>query len=126
MDPVSLVVAALVAGAAAGVAGTASSVVSDAYAGLKNLVRGRIAARQIGAETVLDRATVSPPTWEAELVPVLTAAEVGQDEHVRAAAQQLLRLVDPSGWAAGKYVVDLRDAMGVQVGDHNTQHNTFS
>jgi hypothetical protein len=38
----------------------------------------------------------------------------------------LLALLDPTGTRAGKYMVDLRGAQGVQVGDHNTQTNTFS
>lgn len=42
-----------------------------------------------------------------------------------AAAQALLRLVDEAGARAGKYAVLVSDSQGVQVGDHNTQTNTF-
>jgi hypothetical protein len=48
------------------------------------------------------------------------------DRRVIEAAQRLMALVDEAGSKAGKYTVDLRGAQGVQVGDHNTQHNTFS
>jgi hypothetical protein len=126
MDPVSLVIAALMAGAGAGVTSAASSVVTDAYAGFKALLRRRIASRQAGAEAVVDRETADSRVWEAELVPVLEAAEVGRDEQLMAAAQQVLALVDPAGASAGKYLIDLREAKGVQVGDHNVQHNQFS
>lgn len=125
MEPVSLVVAALVAGATAGVTDTASTAVSDAYQGLKRLVSGLLSIRRAGAETVLDREDAPPEVWEAELVPVLTTTGVGRDEQVIAAARALLALTDPSGSAAGRYTVDLRGAHGVQVGDGNVQHNTF-
>jgi hypothetical protein len=53
MDPVSLVVAALAAGAASGVGETASDAVRDAYAGLKELVRARLRGAGPGAEVVV-------------------------------------------------------------------------
>jgi hypothetical protein len=42
MDPITLIVTALVAGAALGVQDTASEMVKDAYASLKALVRRRL------------------------------------------------------------------------------------
>ena len=47
MDPITLIVTALAAGAALGVKDAASSAVKDAYAGLKALVSKRL-ARQAG------------------------------------------------------------------------------
>jgi hypothetical protein len=47
------------------------------------------------------------------------------DREVEAAAKKLMAMVDPDGAAAGKYTVDLRGAQGVQVGEQNTQTNTF-
>jgi hypothetical protein len=55
----------------------------------------------------------------------LTAAEVGSDADLVLAAQKLMRLVDEAGSQAGKYNVLVQGGQGVQVGDHNTQHNTF-
>jgi hypothetical protein len=34
--------------------------------------------------------------------------------------------LDEAGSNAGKYTVDARGAQGLQVGDHDIQHNTFS
>jgi hypothetical protein len=45
MDPITLIVTALAAGAALGVTDTASAMVKDAYAGLKALVRKRLGGR---------------------------------------------------------------------------------
>ena len=36
-----------------------------------------------------------------------------------------MRLIDANGTQAGKYEVDARGSQGVQVGDHNIQHNTY-
>ena len=43
MDPITLIVAALAAGAAAGLGDTASQAIKDAYAGLKGLIKRRFA-----------------------------------------------------------------------------------
>jgi hypothetical protein len=48
MDPITLIVAALAAGAALVLKDTASSAARDAYAGLKALVRKRPASRPAG------------------------------------------------------------------------------
>jgi hypothetical protein len=37
-----------------------------------------------------------------------------------------MRLVDEAGARAGKYAVAVRGGQGVQIGDHNAQHNVFS
>ncbi|WP_340682653.1 hypothetical protein [Amycolatopsis coloradensis] len=42
-----------------------------------------------------------------------------------ATALKVLELTDPDGAQAGKYRVLLHGNKGVQVGDHNTQTNTF-
>ena len=42
MDPITLIVTALAAGAALGITDTASSAIKDAYAGLKALVKKRL------------------------------------------------------------------------------------
>ena len=47
MDPVTLILTALAAGAALGVKDTASAAVKDAYEGLKALVKKRFAGRRM-------------------------------------------------------------------------------
>lgn len=37
-----------------------------------------------------------------------------------------MSLMDADGARTGKYTVDLRGAQGIQVGDGNTQTNTFT
>jgi hypothetical protein len=90
MDPVTLIVSALVAGAASAAQDTASNVVKDAYSGLKNLLQRRFQGKP-AAETALAEAETDPDTWEKPLAKAV--AEHGSDEEVLALAQQLLQLL---------------------------------
>jgi hypothetical protein len=121
VDPVTLVLTALAAGASAGLTGTATQGVSDAYTGLKGLLRRRLADRD---PEVLDAEETEPDAWRVRLGGQLAATDV--DDEVRAAAERLLAATDLAGSHTGKYTVDVREAKGVQVGDNNTQTNTFN
>lgn len=126
MDPATLIEVALTAGAAAGVAGvkdTASLAVKDAYEGLKAKVK-RLFASRPDAELILVEHEAAPEAWKELLTSKLSA--VGVDAELVAAAQALMQLVDAAGSQAGKYDVDTWGSQGVQVGDHNVQHNTFT
>ena len=124
MDPVTLIVTALAAGAASALQDGASSAVKDAYARVKALVMRRFANRPKG-ELVLAEHEAAPQVWEAPLAAELSAAGAGGDADLVAAAQALMGLVDQAGSRSGKYVVAVRGSQGVQVGDRNTQTNTF-
>jgi hypothetical protein len=125
MDPVSLIIMALAAGAGLGLKGAASSAVTDAYQGLKALVERKLADRKDG-ELVLARHEQSPEIWDKPLAAELTAAGAGVDTDLVAAAQALMQLLDAAGSAAGKYQVVVHGSQGVQIGERNTQHNTFA
>jgi hypothetical protein len=124
MDPVALIVTALTAGAASALQDEASVAVKDAYARLKALVKKRFAGRPKG-ELVLAEHEAAPLTWEAPLAAELSASGAEGDADLVAAAQAVMSLVDGAGARSGKYVVTVRDSQGVQVGNHNTQTNTF-
>jgi RIP homotypic interaction motif/WD domain, G-beta repeat len=124
MDAVGLVLTALSAGAGAGVKDVAGSAVQDAYGALKAVVRRRLAGREAG-EMVLARYEQAPQAWEAPLADELSAAGAGTDRDLLTAAQALLGLLDAAGARAGKYEVNVTGSQGVQIGDGNTQHNTF-
>jgi hypothetical protein len=124
MDPVTLILTALAAGAALGVKDTASQAVKDAYDGLKTLVKTHFGGRADG-ELVLARYEEAPETWKDPLAAELVAAGVSDDAALVAAAQALMALADPAGSQAGKYTVQVLGGQGVQVGDHNIQRNVF-
>jgi hypothetical protein len=126
LESVELVVAALVAGAATGVGDSASAAVRDGYEGLKSLTR-RALRRAATAEelSVVEAGLVDPERHREMLAEVLSAADVDGDEELVAAARWVLELTGHT--EAGKYQgVVVRDNRGVQVGDHNTQTNTFT
>ena len=125
MDPITLIVTALAAGAALGVQDTVSAMVKDAYAGLKLLVKRRLGGRP-GAELVLAKHEQAPETWHAPLMAELAESGADGDRDLIAAAQALLDLVGEAEGRAGKYTVDARGAQGVQIGDHNRQDNVFN
>jgi hypothetical protein len=114
----------LAAGAGAGTSDAAKAAVLGAYNGLRDAIRNRVTGRREVREA-LDAPELEPDGWETELAAWLENSGAAGDEEILGAARRLLRLVNPDA-AAGKYHVDVREARGVQVGDHNTQTNTFS
>jgi hypothetical protein len=125
VDPVTLLVTALAAGAAAGIGDTASTAVKDAYAKLKALVAARFAGNQ-SRKVALVEHEKQPEIWRRPLTQAVTDSGATTDPVVIEAAQRLLALLDEAGAQTGKYAVDVRGAQGVQVGDRNTQTNTFT
>jgi len=124
MDPVTLIVTALAAGAASALQDGMSAAVRDAYARLRAAVRKRLAGRPDG-ELVLARHETAPKAWQAPLHAELSGAGAGDDASLTAAAQALMQLLDAAGAQAGKYAVTVSRSQGFQVGDKNTQANTF-
>ncbi|MET8204284.1 hypothetical protein [Micromonospora taraxaci] len=125
MTGVEMILAALAAGAGAGVSDSAKALVVDAYADLRAVLRQRLAGRNRAVEA-LDGVEVASGEWRLELGAALAEANADRDEEVLAAARAILSAADPGGSGASRYVADLREARGVQLGDHNVQHNSFS
>ena len=128
MDPITLIVTALAAGAAAGALDTvkdsAKAGLTAAYAKLRGLAHKRIAGNQ-AAEVALAEIQADPETWKAPLAKKLTELDAANDDALVAAAKELMKLVDQAGARAGKYNVTIKDAKGVQIGDGNVQVNRF-
>jgi hypothetical protein len=125
MDPITLIVTALAAGAALGAQDTVSAMVKDAYVGLKVLVRKRLGGGPT-AELMIAKHEQSPETWQAPLMAELAETGADGDGDLVAAAKALLDLIGDSGGRAGKYTVDVQEAQGVQIGDRNRQDNVFN
>ena len=106
MDPVTLIVAALAAGASAGVTDAVSRGIQDAYAGLKALVLRRVEDQPAGEVAVIEHEK-DPDTWAAPLTKTLTNAAADQDPELVTAAQRLMQLLDPAGAQAGNYTVNI-------------------
>lgn len=96
MPAVEVIMAALAAGAGAGLTDTASAAVRDAYAGLKDLLKRRVGDHDEKAAQALEADETDPGVWQARIGDALTASGVASDEEVLATARRLLALADPA------------------------------
>jgi hypothetical protein len=124
MDPVSMVLTALGAGATAAAQDTASQVVKDAYASLKALVKKRFDQKP-QAEIALAEYERDPDTWEKPLQKSLVETGAGQDEAIVRQAQQVLKLINPQQTSQGKYNLQIGKGKGIVIGDNNHVTQTF-
>jgi hypothetical protein len=119
-----LILAALMAGAATGGGEMTRAAALDAYGGLRDVLRRRFGGDE---PRVLEAGPgTDPDQWRAHLQTELDRVGAGRDADVLAAARAVLELMGTSASVADRYQVDARGARGVQIGDHNTQHNAFS
>ncbi|MEH2425328.1 MAG: hypothetical protein V7K48_31825 [Nostoc sp.] len=129
MEPISIIIAALGAGAIAATKDTAGTAVKDAYQGLKTLIKQRFADQ--GKEDDSNIVDKHEKKLDSEAVKALLQEElvnlgVDQDAEIIKLAQELLKQEKPEESAAGKYnTVFQGEVKGIQVGDRNTQENKF-
>lgn len=111
MDPLSLITAALVAGATAALKGTAEQVLKDGYSGLKSLIKKKWAQADV---EIIERDPASQ-SRQAILKESLHDSTALQDRQILQAALDLLRTVqacDPAAVAAGGLRIDELRAVG--------------
>lgn len=128
MEPISLILTALAAGASAGALNALKDDVRDtaaaAYARLHRLVSQRFRGNP-SAGVVLSEHQADPGTYAAPLAKKLREAGAGADAELIASARTVMELVDQPGAASGKYNVTINNSKGVQIGDGNFQVNKF-
>lgn len=126
MDPLTLIVTALVAGATAAAKETAGDVIKDAYKGLKALIQKRFAGKP-EAEIELEKYKQKPQVVEEPLKKALTEAGAPEDEAILKAAQEILQRTDPEGAKSGTYNTIVHGKMiGVYQGNYGTQNVTYN
>ena len=119
MDPISVIVAALVAGAFSAVKEMAGTAVEDAYAGLKEIIKSRFSGNA-AATTALEAHETDPETWDKPLRKSLAEIEPEKDAEMLDAAQSLLEVADPEGTSSGKYSINVSgNVQGLVQGDHS-------
>jgi hypothetical protein len=116
MDPVTLIVAALVAGVSSGVGDVAASGVRDAYEGLKGLLVRRFASDEQASAT-LEEHVADPEAHEKSLAEEIRAVGADRDAEILAAAEDVLRRADAAG-AKTKYNVTVTGGKVGVIGDH--------
>lgn len=90
MEPISIILAALVAGAAK----AAGDAAPDAYNGLKALIKRKFAGEP-KAEMVLEEHETDPETYEAPLKKKLVEAGADKDKEIIEKADKLLKQLTP-------------------------------
>jgi hypothetical protein len=123
MEPITLILTALVAGTAK----AAGDAVPDAYKGLKALIEKKFASQPKPeadkAAMVLEEHEKDPETYAAPLKKNLEAAGVDQDAEILKAAQALLEQLKPEAAAPGTINIG-QGAKGV-IG-YNVSGNTIN
>ncbi len=119
MDPLTLILTALTAGASASIQDTASQAIKDSYNGLKALILRKF-SDQPKAQTALDEYRDDPDTYEKPLRKAISTSHLDQDEELLTAAQQVMKLVQPQQAAMGKYnIQNTGTVQGQIVGDNS-------
>jgi hypothetical protein len=128
MDPITLIVMALAAGASSGaidaLKDNAQDAAKAAYGKLHDLVRRRFQGNA-KAEDILAEHQADPDTYQLPLVKKLTETGAGDDADLVTAAAEVMKLADPAGARVGKFNVAIYGGQGVVVGDGAIQVNDF-
>lgn len=124
MEPITLILTALTAGAAASLKDTTSQAIKDTYNGFKMLILRKF-GNELKAQTALIEYEDDPDTYEKPLKKALSTSHLDEDQEIIAAATQLMTLVQPQQAGMGKYnIQNTGDVQGQVIGDHAnvTQH----
>lgn len=134
MDPISLIVGALVAGASSALKDTTNQMVKDAYQALKCLVIQHWKSKMKDDVKTEDKVGMlfeelerDPESFKKPLERKLNEIMPHPDTTLINQAQKLEKLLKEAGYFPGKYAVATgSNNQGVQIGDDNTQTNTFN
>lgn len=104
MDPIALILSALVAGAAK----TAGDVAQDTYNGLKALIKRKFESQgKSDALTILEKYEQKPEKTKPLLEDELMEVEIDKDPEIIKAAQTLLEQLNPQQAAEGKFNISI-------------------
>ncbi|MBF6415361.1 hypothetical protein IU441_19590 [Nocardia cyriacigeorgica] len=113
----------MIAGAAAGGQEAVSDAVRDAYSAIRDRISRGGDARTVAA---IEANEVAPGGDVAGIEAAVARAGVVDETQLRALAAQLLAAVPPDHLDHARNRIDLTHAKGVQIGNNNTQTNTFN
>ena len=110
MEPISLILAALAAGATGAAKDTAGTAVKDAYEGLKALIKKKFAEKgKTDDSDIVDKHEKKPDSEGVKtlLKEELLEAKIDRDAEVIKTAEALLKQLKPEEFAAGKYNINV-------------------
>ncbi len=104
MEPISIILTALVAGAAK----AAGDTVPDIYSALKTSIKRKFESHgKSDSATILDKYEKKPEKTKPLLEDELTEVRADQDEEIIKLAQKLLEQLNPQEAAEGKFTVQI-------------------
>ncbi|MDF5710649.1 MAG: hypothetical protein PUP90_24005 [Nostoc sp. S4] len=112
-DPVSLILAALVAGASK----TAGEAVQDAYKGLKELIKRKFDNKP-QVPVLLEEHEKKPEIYKSPVSEMLKELGADRDEEIVKEAQKVNQLNDPEGAKAGKYNINIQGGIQGVAGEN--------
>ncbi len=125
MEPITVILSALAAGALAGAQSSASDAVKDAYQGLKSLIQHKLSGKP-EAELALVKHEEKPEIWKAPLTDALVESGIDKDDEIIKMAQQLIMLLNSQKETTGKFTMQTSgNIQGVVQGDGNQVTMTF-
>ena len=125
MEPISLIMTALVAGATAAAKPMAETAVKDTYEGLKTLIKRKLEGDTIG-KGLVDAEPEKIKKGEELFKDSIKNAGADEDEEIIKLAQKLLKQAKPDESATGKFNVEFKgEVKGMVMGDRNVQQNKF-
>ncbi len=121
MEPLTLILGALAAGATAAAKDTASQAIKDAYAGLKTLIQRRFAEKKAPeGEMALTKYEEKPDVWEAPLKDALVETDTDQAAEILKAAEALKQALEQTSEgreAVSKYILNIQGSEVGVIGD---------
>jgi hypothetical protein len=119
-----IILAALLAGIVTGTQNSVASAVQDAYTGLRDALKRRLAGKSAALEAV-EGYVQDPDAWKTRLETHLKDAGADKDQDVLAAAALVMQYASQGKQVVGKYIVNNAGSTGNQFGDGNTQTFNF-
>ena len=110
MEPLTLILTALAAGASSALQESAGDAVKSAYGKLKALLQRKLSGRPLG-EAVLTGNEEDPDVWKEPLKKEMQQVEADRDEEIIEAAKALADLVAPE--ASRSYAMTITNAAPV-------------
>ncbi|MEB3310288.1 MAG: hypothetical protein VKJ02_08645 [Snowella sp.] len=125
MDPMSMILAALVAGATKAAGGVAQ----DAYDGLKALIKRKFETQgKSDSSALLDKYEQKPEKTRALLEDEIAEAGLDKDEEIIKLAQELMKQLNPKEAAEGKFNIAISGGtvQGLTQQNTGTINQTFN
>ena len=120
VDPISIIVAALVAGAAAGAKDTATAAVKDAYSAFRMLLRRHFGDDEPAVDSAATEAGSNTSPDTTDLRQRLEATDAANNSALVEAAVALLQQVQPG------VTITITDSKGVIGANYGTSTMTFN